>query len=73
MVPGQLECVQTKKRELYNDYITISASIIDKTPRSLRGGSFDARPAYVRSALRGWNTPANRALDYGFRPSRTYH
>ena len=42
-------------------------------PRILRGGSFNDRPAEVRSAFRGGDAPANRSDIYGFRPSRTYH
>ena len=61
------------KKGIYNDIMNISESIIEKNPRILRGGSFDNRPAYVRSAFRGWCAPSNRNIDVGFRPSRTYH
>ena len=38
----------------------------------LRGGSFDYRPAHVRSANRYGDAPSVRDITYGFRPSRTY-
>jgi formylglycine-generating enzyme required for sulfatase activity len=55
------------------DYITTSEYINEKYPRLLRGGTFDDRPAYVRSADRSWNAPADRNAPNGFRPSRTYN
>ena len=61
------------KKGIYNDSINISESIVEKNPRILRGGSFYYRPAFVRSAYRGWNAPAYRYSNGGFRPSRTYH
>src|SRR5512135_1601321 len=54
------------------DVIKISESIIDKTPRILRGGSFLNPPADVRSAVRDGDQPSNRDVLYGFRPARTY-
>jgi formylglycine-generating enzyme required for sulfatase activity len=60
------------KKEIYNDKINIHESIVEKTPRILRGGAFIYPPANVRSALRDWGAPANRISSYGFRPSRTY-
>ena len=53
--------------------INISESIVEKNPRILRGGSFYNLPAFVRSAYRGWDAPAFRDYNDGFRPSRTYH
>jgi len=50
----------------------ISSTITDEHPRSLRGGSFNEAPAYVRSWNRNWNRPSVRSFIYGFRPSRTY-
>ena len=64
---------QPAKEGIYNDIINISESIIEKNPRVLRGGAFLYRPAYVRSAVRGRNTPSYRFINNGFRPSRTYH
>jgi len=61
------------KKGIYNDIIIISESIVEKTPRLLRGGSFSGRPAFVRSAFRVRGAPASRYASIGFRPSRTYH
>jgi formylglycine-generating enzyme required for sulfatase activity len=47
--------------------------IIDDSPRLVRGGGFNDRPAYVRSAFRRWLAPALRYANYGFRPARTYN
>ena len=41
--------------------------------RLLRGGSFNDRPAFVRSANRIGNRPSDRFSTIGFRPSRTYY
>ena len=60
------------KEGIYNDIINISESIVEKNPRLLRGGSFNIRPAVVRSAYRG-GTPVDPWHNFGFRPSRTYH
>jgi serine/threonine protein kinase/formylglycine-generating enzyme required for sulfatase activity len=46
--------------------------ITERTPRIVRGGAFYNLPGLVRSAHRGWVTPAYRNIDVGFRPSRTY-
>ena len=62
-----------EKKGIYNDIINISESIVEKNPRILRGGTFDYRPALVRSAGRGGYAPADRGGGVGFRPSRTYH
>ncbi len=45
---------------------------LNETPRLLRGGSFTNPPAYIRSAYRIWYAPANRFINCGFRPARTY-
>jgi formylglycine-generating enzyme required for sulfatase activity len=47
--------------------------IIDDAPRLLRGGSFNDRPAYVRSASRYGYAPTLRDVMLGFRPARTYN
>jgi formylglycine-generating enzyme required for sulfatase activity len=44
---------------------------VDANNRILRGGSFDNKPALVRSAIRGGGTPTNRNQYDGFRPART--
>ena len=54
-----------------NENIHIQLLVDDANPRLLRGGAFDSRPAYVRSAFRFGNQPSNRGTDNGFRPSRT--
>ena len=40
--------------------------------RVLRGGSFVNRPSDVRSAFRIYIAPADRDVDSGFRPARTF-
>ncbi len=55
------------------DHRSIVEYISEKTPRLLRGGSFNNLPANVRSAHRNRNAPAYRSYNIGFRPSRTYH
>jgi len=47
--------------------------INERNPRLLRGGAFSFRPAFVRSANRNWNAPADRLTSLGFRLARTYH
>ena len=59
------------KSVLKND-TNMQLSIIDKHPRILRGGPFGYQPADVRSANRFGYRPANRDIDVGFRPARTY-
>jgi formylglycine-generating enzyme required for sulfatase activity len=46
---------------------------VNSSPRSLRGGSFFLRPAYVRPAVRSRASPEYGSADIGFRPSRTYY
>jgi formylglycine-generating enzyme required for sulfatase activity len=58
---------------IYNDLISLSAFVVEKAPRILRGGAFNYRPAFARSANRIWFAPAYRNTNDGFRPSRTYH
>jgi formylglycine-generating enzyme required for sulfatase activity len=45
----------------------------DKAGRVMRGGSFNARASYVRSACRNVYVPTLRNVPYGFRPARTYN
>lgn len=45
--------------------------VIGTVSRVLRGGSFDVRASYVRSAYRGFTVPTYR-VNGGFRPSRTF-
>jgi len=40
-------------------------------PLALRGGSWDAQPAWVRSAYRAGYDPTNRNNDLGFRLARS--
>jgi formylglycine-generating enzyme required for sulfatase activity len=43
-----------------------------KDSRGLRGGSFDGQPLLVRSAFRSGGGPADRDINTGFRPARTF-
>jgi formylglycine-generating enzyme required for sulfatase activity len=53
--------------------IDIFLVLDSESPRILRGGSFNSRPAIVRSANRNMNAPAYSFAHNGFRPARTYH
>ena len=55
------------------DDMNILLSIKEQIPRLLRGGTFNFRPADVRSANRVRNQPSNRNIHFGFRLARTYH
>ena len=57
-----------QRRAIYNDDINISESINEKSPRLLRGGSFNDLPADVRSADRNRYAPADRFTDIRFPP-----
>jgi len=57
----------------FSDTINNVVHVNEKNPRLLRGGSFDYRAAYVRSANRFRVAPSYRFTLNGFRPSRTYH
>ncbi len=61
------------KKGIYNDIIIISESIIEKNPRSRRGGAFNIQSGAARSANRSGLAPSNRLTYNGFRPSRTCH
>uniref|UniRef100_UPI003F9A4FC5 formylglycine-generating enzyme family protein n=1 Tax=Mycobacterium sp. TaxID=1785 RepID=UPI003F9A4FC5 len=62
------------KRGKTSDIISTFSSINNRTPRSLRGGTFSNHPALVRSANRKWDFPQSRYIDGGgFRPAKTYH
>ena len=56
-----------------NDNIHELEYVNEKNHRLLRGGAFNIQPALVRSAFRIRFAPANRYINLGFRPSRTYH
>ena len=43
----------------------------DSSRRVLRGGSWNVTPWGLRSAIRGWDGPANHDGSVGFRPART--
>ena len=45
----------------------------DEIGRVSRGGSFNDRASFVRSAYRRDSVPANRINSYGFRVARTYN
>ena len=55
------------------DDMNILLSINEQNPRLLRGGTFINLPAFVRSAYRVRDAPSYRDINFGFRPSRTYH
>jgi len=64
---------QYRLGDMHNtDNIMLPETVHDRNPRLLRGGSFSNQPAYVRSAVRGRNTPSIRSPNSGFRPARTY-
>ena len=50
------------------DNMNIYLIIDDTNPRILRGGTFSYAPAFVRSAYRSWNAPANRIHQQRFPP-----
>jgi formylglycine-generating enzyme required for sulfatase activity len=52
---------------------SVSAEIIDESPRLFRGGAFGVRPAFVRSAFRDRLAPATQYVYNGFRLARTYN
>jgi formylglycine-generating enzyme required for sulfatase activity len=60
------------KKGAYRDISNIRTSLYERTPRLLRGATFDILAANVRSAYRLWNAPAYRSTDYGFRPASTW-
>ena len=55
------------------DDMNILLSIKEQNPRLLRGGTFNDRPAVVRSAIPSLERPVVPYHYFGFRPSRTYH
>ena len=69
----QIVTLKPLKKGIYNDVISISESIVEKSPRPLRGGAFYDRPAIVRSAFHSRYVPSTRFFSNGFRSSRTYH
>jgi hypothetical protein len=44
----------------------------DEFHRLLRGGAFNTDTVIARSAYRALPGPANPAVNFGFRPARTY-
>ena len=79
MIGNEFEWVQDgmdrsapDQRGLFSDIINIYEFINDKKPRFLRGGSFRARAADVRSAFRDKYSPSMDLSSTGFRPARTY-
>jgi formylglycine-generating enzyme required for sulfatase activity len=80
MLGNEIEWVQDTdrrwmraRRGLSSDIINMIEYVNEKDPRLLRGGTFIAQPASVRSANRNRNAPAIRSTINGFRPSRTYY
>ena len=78
MLGNELEWVQDQsdrsmpeKRGVFSDILSISESIRVAKARVLRGGTFAAHTAAVRSASRGVNGPSMRGTGFGFRPART--
>ena len=57
--------------EAFNDAPGDEA-VSEPVSRVVRGGAFNSQPAFVRSASRYYNSPANRSHYIGFRPARTY-
>jgi formylglycine-generating enzyme required for sulfatase activity len=56
----------------YSEDLEDKRDVNDSFNRILRGGSFRSHPVDVRCADRGWNTPAHKYYDVGFRPVRTF-
>ena len=56
---------------IQNDNFNRVSSVEEITPRVVRGGTFDSRRAFVRSASRLWVAPGSRGDSGGFRPVRT--
>jgi formylglycine-generating enzyme required for sulfatase activity len=80
MLGNEYELVQDSARRsmresrgLFIDKINKNEYINEAIHRLLRDGSFDNRPAAVRSAYRNRDAPAPRYMTNGFRPSRTYY
>ena len=69
---GRYENYLADEGRMSDDKIKISEYVKGSDPRLLRGGTFNNRPANVRSANRNWGAPSNRLTNGGFRPSRTY-
>jgi serine/threonine protein kinase/formylglycine-generating enzyme required for sulfatase activity len=63
---------KTAVNGIYVDVVTSSESIVEKSQRILRGGTFVNRAATVRSAYRLWDAPSGRYTLNGFRPCRSY-
>jgi len=63
------EWVQDCHRNTYADAPIDGRAVTqcDKQMRVIRGGSWDFRPEWVRSAYRGWSEPTTRDSGGGFR------
>jgi formylglycine-generating enzyme required for sulfatase activity len=66
------ELYDHRSEDLPNILIDTQNNILEKKHRLLRGGSFIAHAAFVRSADRSRYVPSNRLTNLGFRPARTY-
>jgi eukaryotic-like serine/threonine-protein kinase len=60
------------KKGIYYDRISALSSIKDNSARLLHGGSFNDRPAAIRSAHHLRNASSDHYISFGFRPARTY-
>jgi eukaryotic-like serine/threonine-protein kinase len=63
---------KTAVNGIYVDVVTSSESIVERSQRILRGGTFVNRAATVRSAYRLWDAPSGRYTLNGFRPCRSF-
>jgi formylglycine-generating enzyme required for sulfatase activity len=62
----------TAKQGTALEDIEDGVSILSTNRHVLRGGSFDFRAVFVRSADRSWNVPTYRSQGIGLRPARTF-
>ena len=73
VLDGLLNRSAPEQRGLVSDNRTIYEHITNQNSRFLRGGSFRARAADVRSAFRDKYSPSMDLSSTGFRLARTYH
>ena len=62
-----------RQKGAYNDVLTSSESIGNKSNRLYRGGAFEYPPEFLRSAERDAEPAVAQESNKGFRPTRTYH
>jgi formylglycine-generating enzyme required for sulfatase activity len=63
---------KSRTQEIAQDQISEAASILEKNPRAVRGGTFNNQPSDVWLASRRWYPPSWRGPFSGFRLARTY-